>query len=328
MEAIAHDPMHAAGERKLANVELPEARNAAGTAWTQRANGGREPVPPRSAPASRIRRRPSSPQVDGAASDSLPNDPKVAENDRHRLPQRDRRLAQAGMDARHARHDRRAIRTRVAQTQGEVDAARAPGRRGDRLPGLETHLEQRSGPRCGRRSSGSSTMWPARCRRSSARWRSARVPPDPGARRQRRGVQGDRRPGGLQQAVQPGVDAVRNAYRTGGAKAAAETLRQQTENGVAGDGGAHRRGQPADDRQCRGRHEAQPDGRRPDRVPGRRRRLRQCRHRDGLCRARQRRSPGHRRRGADACCGICRARNSSRISRTVRPIRCRPTRRR
>ena len=228
LEAVAHDPNATPGERKLANMELQEARNAAGTAWGNvrtevegqlRLIGTGKPYPEEA-----VR-----PQID-ALKRSLPDDPKVAEtvDAAYRNVTEDWRKQGWTRDTLGTIVDKYGA---VAQAQRDVDAARSAGPEGQaRLPGLESYLAtQRTALReeIERQLDSVAGQVPPEQREMAIGARAALIQehgPDDAAFKEI-----------VDQAtynktVQPGVDAVRNAYQTGGAKAAAETLRQQTEN--------------------------------------------------------------------------------------------------
>ena len=228
LQATAHDPNATAGERKLASMELQEAQNAAGTAWGNvrtevdgqlRLIGTGKPYPEEA-----VR-----PQIDELKR-SLPNDPKVADaiDAAYRNVTDDWRKQGWTRDTLGTIVDKYGA---VAQAQRDVDAARSAGPEGQaRLPGLEQHLEtQRTALReeIERQLDSVAGQVPPEQREMAIGARAALI--------EQHGPDDIAFKDIVDQAtynktVQPGIDAVRNAYQTGGAKAAAETLRQQTEN--------------------------------------------------------------------------------------------------
>ncbi|MDE5453987.1 LysM peptidoglycan-binding domain-containing protein [Bradyrhizobium sp. CSA112] len=228
LEAVAHDPNATPGERKLANMELQEVRSAAGTAWGNvrtevegqlRLIGTGKPYPEEA-----VR-----PQID-ALKRSLPDDPRVGEtiDAAYRNVTDDWRKQGWTRDTLGTIVDKYGA---VAQAQRDVDAARSAGPAGQaQLAGLEQNLAtQRSALReeIERQLDSVAGQVPPEQREMAIGARAALIQehgPDDAAFKEI-----------VDQAtynktVQPGVDAVRNAYQTRGAKAAAEALRQQTEN--------------------------------------------------------------------------------------------------
>ncbi|WOH53616.1 LysM peptidoglycan-binding domain-containing protein [Bradyrhizobium sp. sBnM-33] len=228
LEQAARDPNATPGERRLANAKLQEARNAAGMAWDKvrtevegqlRLIGTGKPYPEEA-----VR-----PQFDELRR-SLPNDPKVGDaiDAAYRNVTDEWRRQGWTRDTLGTVVDKYGA---VAQAQRDVDAARNAGPAEQaRLAGLEQNLEtQRKALReeIERQLDSVAGQVPPEQREMAIGARAALIQehgPDDAALKEI-----------VDQAtynktVQPGVDAVRNAYRTGGAKAAAEALRQQTEN--------------------------------------------------------------------------------------------------
>ncbi|MEH2628690.1 LysM repeat protein [Bradyrhizobium sp. AZCC 1719] len=227
LEAMAHDPNATPSERRLANAELQEARNAAGTAWGNvrtevegqlRRIGTGKPYPEEAV----------LPQIDELRR-SRPNDPKVGDTieTAYRTVTDEWRRQGWTRDTLGTVVDKYGA---VAQAQRDVDAARNAGPEQARLAGLEQNLEtQRTALReeIERQLDSVAEQVPPEQREMAIGARAALIQqhgPDDAAFNEI-----------VDQAtynktVQPGVDAVRNAYRTGDAKAAAEALRQQTEN--------------------------------------------------------------------------------------------------
>ncbi|MDQ8726900.1 LysM domain-containing protein [Bradyrhizobium sp. LHD-71] len=223
LEATAHDTDATSGQRALA-----EAQSASSAAWTNvrreveghlRLLGTGQPYPEEA-----VR-----PQLDELRR-TFPDDPKVRDtiDAAYRNVTGDWRKQGWTRDTLGSVVEKYGS---VEQAQRDVDAARVAGPQAQaRLAGLESHLEaQRTALReeIERQLDGVAGQVPAQQREMAIGARATLIQehgPDDAAFKEI-----------VDQAtynktVQPGVDAVRNAYQTDGAQAAAETLRQQTEN--------------------------------------------------------------------------------------------------
>ncbi|MCA6116479.1 LysM peptidoglycan-binding domain-containing protein [Bradyrhizobium sp. WSM 1738] len=228
LEATAHDPNATPGGRSPTNKELQEARNAAGTAWGNvetelegqfRLIGTGKPYPEEAVRA----------QLDELKR-NLPDDPKLRETIEaaYRNVTEDWRKQGWTRDTLGTVVDKYGA---LAQAQREIDAARNAGPVGQaRLAGLEQHLEtQRTALReeIERQLDRVAGQVPPQQREMAIGARAALI--------QEHGPEDAAFKAIVDEAtynktVQPAVDIVRNAYQAGDAKAAAEALRQQTEN--------------------------------------------------------------------------------------------------
>ena len=225
LEQLANAPGATPGERKLANIELPEARSAASAAWAKvrgefendlRTQGTGQPYPEelvRSHVDDIKKQYADDPKVQDAVDAAYRT---VTDEWRAQGWTRDT-LGKVvdGYDT--VKKDEQAVA--AAQASGSAD-----------LPALQSQLER---DRTALRQEIERQLDDV----------AGKVTPDQremaiGARAaliEKNGPSDQAFKDIVDQAaynklVQPGVDAVRNAYQSGGAKAAAETLRQQTEN--------------------------------------------------------------------------------------------------